>query len=223
VSSVGFTGWPAEAFELYAGLELDNSRAYWQARRDVYDRAVRAPFDELSAAVERRFGPLHLFRPNRDIRFSKDKSPYKTAAGAVTESDGGASYYVQISATGMFAGCGMYHLATDQLERYREALDDDRSGAAIERCCAALRSKRYEIGAAASLKTAPRGYAKDHPRVELLRMKGLTTGRTFPLAKWMHTAKALERVVTVWEDARPLNRWLEAHVGPSTLPPREPD
>jgi hypothetical protein len=72
------------------------------------------------------------------------------------------------------------------------------------------------------LKTAPRGVAKDHPRIDLLRMKGLVTAKTMPLAKWMHTAKALERITAVWDDAKPLNAWLGTHVGPSTLPPPEP-
>ncbi|MDQ1520808.1 MAG: hypothetical protein QOI55_1881 [Actinomycetota bacterium] len=220
---MGFTGWPAEAFELYVGLEADNSRTYWHARRDVYDNAVRAPFADLSDAVAKRFGPLRVFRPNRDIRFSRDKSPYKTAAAAATESPGGASYYVQVSAEGMFVGCGMYHMAPDQLERWRAALDNSRAGAQLERIVADVRAKRYEIGAMESLKSAPRGYAKDHPRIDLLRMKGLTMGRSFPLARWMHTAKALDRIVAAWDDATPMNRWLEQKVGPSTLPPREPD
>jgi uncharacterized protein (TIGR02453 family) len=219
---MAFRGWPAEAFELYAGLESDNSRTYWQAHRDVYERAVREPFAALSDAVERRYGPMRLFRPNRDTRFSRDKTPYKTAAAAMTESDGGSSYYVQISAEGLFVGCGMYHLVTDQLERFRAAIDDARSGAQVERIVTALEAKGYDIGASESLKTAPRGYAKDHPRVELLRKKGLVMSRSFPLAKWLHTTKALERVTQVWDDAKPLNRWLDQHVGASTLPPPEP-
>jgi uncharacterized protein (TIGR02453 family) len=217
-----FAGWPPEAFELYAGLEVDNSRTYWQAHREIYERAVKGPFQELAAVVEPTYGPLRMFRPNRDTRFSRDKSPYKTAAAASTESEGGASYYVQLSAEGMFVGSGMYHLAPDQLERWRAAVDDARTGGAIQRVVDGVRAKRYEVAAAESLKSAPRGYAKDHPRIELLRMKGLVLGSTLPLARWMHTSKALDRIVTVWDDARPMNRWLEKHVGPSTLPPPEP-
>jgi len=220
---VTFRGWPPEAFDLYAGLEADNSKAYWQAHRETYERAVRDVFAALSDTVQSRFGPLRLFRPYRDTRFSKDKSPYKTAAGAVSESDGGAAYYAQISAEGLFVGCGMYTLAPDQLDRWRAAVDNGRSGAQVAAIVDDLRAKRYEIGARESLKTAPRGYPKDHPRVELLRQKGLTMGRSYPVARWMHTAKALERVVAVWTDARPMNRWLERQVGPSTLPPPEPD
>jgi len=218
-----FTGWPPEAFDLYAGLEADNSRGYWQEHRAVYDRAVKAPFAALSDAIESRFGPLRLFRPNRDTRFASDKSPYKTAAAAVTESEGGASYYVSISATGLFVGTGMYDLAADQLDRWRAAVDDGRKGAQLERIVGDLRAHRYDIGSMQALKTAPRGYAKDHPRVALLRMKGLTTGRSFPFAKWLHTPKALERIVGVWDDAVPMNRWLERNVGPSTLPPPDVD
>ena len=79
-----FRGWPAAAFDFYARLEVDNTRDFWLANKAVYDESVKAPFLALSRAVAREYGLLHLFRPNRDGRFSKDKSPYKTSAGAVT-------------------------------------------------------------------------------------------------------------------------------------------
>lgn len=174
--------------------------------------------EALSEAVAGEFGPLHVFRPNRDVRFSKDKSPYKTACGAVTEREGGAVYYVQISAQGLYVGSGYYHPASDQLERMRAAIDDARSGPALERAVVAVERAGLEIGGD-QLKTAPRGYAKDHPRIALLRRKGLIGGRGFPPAKWLSTAKAKDRVVDTWRSAEPLNAWLERHVGPSTLPP----
>jgi uncharacterized protein (TIGR02453 family) len=220
---VSFGGFPAAAFDFYERLELDNSKAFWTANKSVYDDAIKQPFAALSDDVAKQYGALRLFRPYRDVRFSKDKAPYKTAAGAVTESQGGASYYLQVSSDGLFMGCGMYHMASDQLERFRAALDNDRTGAAIEKVVAALRKGGYDIGAMESLKTAPRGYPKDHPRIELLRQKGLTMGRAFPVAKWMSTAKALERIRTVWDDAKPMNTWLERNVGPSELAPDEPD
>ena len=130
---------------------------------------------------------------------------------------------MQVSAEGLFVGCGMYHMAPDQLDHYRAAVDDARKGAAIEKIAVALRGAGYEIGAMESLKTAPRGFAKDHPRVELLRLKGLTMRRQFPTAKWMSTPAALERITAVWSDAKPMNTWLERQVGPSTLAPPEPD
>jgi uncharacterized protein (TIGR02453 family) len=214
---VTFTGWPSEAFDFFSDLEANNNRPWFQAHRDVYDRAVREPFEDLIDAVADEFGELRMFRPNRDTRFSKDKSPYKTAAAAMTSHGDGASRYVQVSAEGLFVGAGSYHLATDQLQRWRDALADDRSGRAIVDLTDALTAGGYDIAAAESLKTAPRGWDKDHPRIELARMKGLVMARMFPRAKWQSTPKALDRIRTVWHDAAPLCAWLDDHVGPSTI------
>ena len=215
-----FRGWPSEAITFYEGLEADNSKTYFAAHKDVYESAVVAPFRALSDEIADTFGPLHLFRPYRDVRFSKDKSPYKTAQGAVTESEGGAIYYVALSSAGLFAGSGYYRPAPDQLVRLREGIDDPKAGPALERAVAAARKAGYEVGGEA-LKTAPKGYAKDHPRIELLRMKGLTVGKSFPPAKWIQTAKAKDRIVEAWHASDAVNAWLAKHVGPSTAPPEE--
>lgn len=217
-----FNGWPTEALEFYVGLEADNSKSYWHAHRETYERAVKEPFVRLGEEVAREFGPLHVFRPYRDVRFSRDKSPYKTAAAAVTEGPGGAGYYVQLSAEGLLVASGYYVLASDQLERWRAAVADARSGPRIARDVERVRAAGYEVAGHESLKTAPRGYPKDHPRIELLRNKGLTVGRTFLPARWLHTRAAYDRIVRVWRDAAPVNRWLDRHVGPSTVAPREP-
>jgi uncharacterized protein (TIGR02453 family) len=216
-----FRGWPAEAFDFYLELEANNDRTWWQAHRHLYDRTVREPFEELMAAVEGEFGPMRMFRPNRDTRFSKDKSPYKTAAAAMSETEGGAAWYVQLSADGLFVGAGLHQMATDQLQHYRAALADDRQGAAIAGIADDLTAAGYEISASQTLRTAPRGWDRDHPRIALARLKGLTMARAFERAKWMSTPEALQRVTGVWREAAPMNAWLDAHVGPSTLPPPE--
>src|ERR1051325_11582899 len=82
---MAFRGWPAEALEFYEGLEADNSRTYWLAHKDVYDKQVQAPMADLLADLAAEFGVGKIFRPNRDVRFSADKSPYKTAIGAQLE------------------------------------------------------------------------------------------------------------------------------------------
>ncbi len=220
---MAFKGWPADALAFYVGLEANNSRAFWQEHKATYDGCVKAPFLELSELIEKEFGPLHLFRPHRDTRFSKDKSPYKTAAAAVTESQGGASYYVQLSAEGLYAGSGYYHLAPDQLERYRAAVGDTRKGKQLASAVDALRKQRYSVESREALKRVPRGFDADHPHAELLKHKGMHVGRTFGAPKWLHSAGAYERIVTAWRDAAPVNRWLDRHVGPSELPPPEPD
>jgi uncharacterized protein (TIGR02453 family) len=216
-----FSGWPAEALAFYEGLAADNSRAYWTEHKATYEQAVKGPMLALAAQVEDEFGPLHLFRPHRDVRFSKDKQPYKTAIGAVTEGENGEMYYVQLSAEGLMAASGYYAMATDQLARFRAAVDDDELGPVVAAHCADLRRAGYAIGAIGELKTAPKGYRRDHPRVELLRRKGLMASRSFAPARWLNTKAALTRVVETWRGTAELNRWLNANVGPSTLEPED--
>lgn len=209
---MGFRGWPGEAIEFYEGLEADNSKTYWTAHKDVYDRAVRAPMVELLAELEPEFGAGKIFRPNRDVRFSADKSPYKTSIAATLERGG----YVQLTAHGLGVGAGMYMMAPDQLARYRQAVADDPSGKALERLVEEAARQRIEIVGHERLKTAPRGYPADHPRVELLRNKGLVAWREWPAARWLGTSAARTRIVEVLHATRPLCQWLDRHVGPST-------
>ena len=172
-----FRGWPQDALDFYVGLEADNSKTYWLAHKQTYDECVKAPFLALSDEIEREFGPLHVFRPNRDIRFAKDKSPYKTAAAAVTESEGGAAYYVQISSEGLYVGLGLLPPRARSARALPRRRSPTRSPARSSRPPSpALRKKRYEVAARESLQRAPRGFPPDHPRVELLRMKGMHVG-----------------------------------------------
>ncbi|HEX5936339.1 MAG TPA: DUF2461 domain-containing protein [Actinomycetota bacterium] len=212
---MAFRGWKVEALEFFEGLEADNSKSYWQAHKDVYDDIVRAPMEELLEELEPDFGDGRIFRPYRDVRFSKDKSPYKTAIGA-TIGDG----YVHLDARGLAAGSGMWQMAPDQLERYRAAVADDRSGTTVEEIVSAARAKGLDVSGHDELKTAPKGYPKDHPRIELLRYKGLTTWREWPAGAWLGTNKAKDRVVEFFGDSKPLVGWLREHVGSSTMPER---
>jgi uncharacterized protein (TIGR02453 family) len=222
-----FTGFPVEATAFYEGLVADNSKSYWQANKRVYDESVRAPMlallDDLADPEVGGYGPFHVFRPYQDVRFAKGRPPYKTHIGAYGEHEGGAGFYVQFSAEGMLAGAGYYAMASDQLDRFRRAVDHERTGPEIEALVAATVASGHRAGAIGELKTAPRGYPKDHPRIELLRRKGLIITREWSHAKWMHTKAARDRVVGVWEAAAPVCEWLDRHVGPSTLPPPDAD
>ena len=210
-----FQGFPSEALSFYEGLEADNSKAYFTARRQVYEDCVRAPFEALLAELADEFGEGRMFRPYRDTRFSSDKSPYKTHAAAVCERDG-AVYYVHLSADSLHAASGYYKMGKDQLERYRVAVDDERAGAELASIVAALRKKGYDVGGHGDvLRSAPRGYRTDHPRIDLLRQKSLIIGKEWEPGPWLHTTQAKERVVKVWRDAKPLNVWLTTRVGPS--------
>jgi uncharacterized protein (TIGR02453 family) len=210
-----FRGWPAEALEFFERLEAENTKSNWQQNRDIYDRHVRAPMEELLEELAPEWGEGRIFRPYRDIRFSADKSPYKTNIAA-TVGDG----YIQLTADGLGAGCGMYEMASDQLERYRNAVVNDRSGAELATLVSAAKGAGLEVTAHEVLKTAPRGYPKDHPRIDLLRQKGLITWREWPAGSWLGTPRAKERVIQFLRDSSPIMKWLRTHVGPSALPER---
>jgi uncharacterized protein (TIGR02453 family) len=209
-----FTGFPEEALLFYEGLEADNSRAYWTDHAETYERAVRAPMLALLAAVEPEFGPMKFFRPQRDLRFSADKSPYKTHAGAVSRTeDGSGSCYVQVSADGLMAAGGYYRMSKDQIDRYRAAVADEKVGPKLAKLVAALERDGFTIHGE-QLKRAPRGVDPDHPRVDLLRRKGLAAFRDHGTPGWLGTPACLDAVVDAWRAIAPLNRWLEQHVGP---------
>ena len=207
---MAFRGWPAEALEFFEGLEADNSKAFWQDHKATYETAVLGPMQALLAELAPEFGAGRIFRPYRDVRFSADKSPYKTNIGAALERGG----YVQLSSGGLGAGMGYWHMTPDQLDRFRRAVEKDATGVPLATLTDSMRGKRVDITSIASLKTAPRGFPRDHPRADLLRHKGLAAYRSWPVAPWLGTRAAKTRVVEFLRTAQPLVAWLDDHVGP---------
>jgi uncharacterized protein (TIGR02453 family) len=211
---MAFRGWKAEALEFFDGLQADNSKAYWERNKGVYESLVRAPMEELVAELAPS-GDARIFRPYRDIRFSSDKSPYKTNIAASL-----GEGYVQLSAEGLAAGSGMWEMAPDQLERYRQAVDANTTGKKLEKLVTDARSAKLEVMGHGVLKTVPRGYPKEHPRAELLRYKGLVAWREWPPGAWLGTARAKDRIVEFFKLSKPLETWLRTNVGSSTMPER---
>jgi uncharacterized protein (TIGR02453 family) len=206
---MAFSGWPDEALAFYEGLEAENSKPYWTAHRAVYDGAVLAPMTELVEELAAELGgEPKIFRPYRDIRFSQDKTPYKTHVGATV----GQHSYVQFSADGLGAGAGMWHLDPEGLTRYRAAVAGP-AGAELEVVVAAIEKAGIEIHGHNALKSAPRGYPADHPRIGLLRYKGLTTWQQWTPGRWLATPAGKDRVLTFLRSSAPLIDWLADHVG----------
>jgi uncharacterized protein (TIGR02453 family) len=218
---MGLKGFPPEALEFFVELEANNDRRWWSENKDRFHELVRHPMRSVLDRLEPTYGAFHVFRMNRDVRFSKDKSPYKTAHAALTETEGGSLHYVQISSAGLFVGAGIYHSAKDQLARFREAVDDARTGPGLEAAIAEVRRARLDVGPGgdAPLVTAPRGYPKDHPRIELLRWKGCIASKELGSPGWLHTSRVTGEIEKAWKRAAPLVAWLDANVGPSELPP----
>jgi uncharacterized protein (TIGR02453 family) len=214
-----FSGFGPRALSWFRGLEADNSKRYFEASREIWDGQVRAPMvlllEELAGELG---GTVRLFRQHRDVRFAKDKSPYKTTTyGVVVRPGSEAGVYAEISAAGLFAGTGYHDMATDQLTRFRAAVDAARAGASLDRALAEVVAAGLSVQGEA-MKTVPRGYHKDHPRAILLRHKALVVGRLLKGAR-LRTREALDHVRTTFRSAAPLVAWLDAHVGPSSIPP----
>jgi uncharacterized protein (TIGR02453 family) len=212
-----FSGFGEGAVEFYDGLLADNSKAYWTDHREVYERDVLGPMQALLATLAPEFGTGKVFRPYRDVRFSRDKSPYKTACGATV-----GPFYVQVSADGLMAAGGGYRWASDQVARFRTAVDDDRRGGDLVTRLAALSRTRIDGTAPAidgdRLATRPRGVAPDHPRLDLLRFRSLYAHRGWDPDDVLHEAATAQRVAAVWRAIRPLTDWLDDHVGPAENP-----
>ena len=202
-----FGGWTGDFQGFFLGLKANNSKPYFDSHRALYEKEVKAPMVALLAELEPEFGPARLSRPNRDIRFSADKSPYKTNIYASAEGGG----YVALDATGLVAAGGRYMMEAQHLARFREAVAASRSGAKLSAIVEALRAKGYEIDGP-ELKRVPSPYPQDHPRGDLLRHKKLIYWRRWEIGPWIATPRVLERVAQAWRDGSELNAWLATNL-----------
>jgi uncharacterized protein (TIGR02453 family) len=182
-----FDGFGSRAVAWFAGLERDNSRAYFQAQRPVFERDVRGPFEALLDDLSLEFGgEPKVFRQHRDVRFSPDKSPYKTRTYGILHDGSGTAWYAAVSSSGLYAATGYWQMANDQLERYRAAASDE-----LAALLDAVQAAGLELSPPA-LKTAPRGYPRDHPQAALLRYKSLIAGRALAPGPALESRDALE-------------------------------
>ncbi len=144
------------------------------------------------------------------MRFAKDKTPYKTHQGAFVAAGPATGWYVEISAQGVRTGAGFYEASSPRLAAVRAAIDDDRTGTELERILATLEKDGWEIGGD-RLKTSPRGYDADHPRIELLRHKSLVARHSHGFEPVIHTPELLDLVRDDWRALRPLVEWVAAN------------
>jgi uncharacterized protein (TIGR02453 family) len=207
---MAFDGFPSAALDFYDDLEVDNTKSYWEKHRSVYEESVKAPMVALTDALEKEFGTAKIFRPYRDVRFAKDKTPYKTHQGAFVRVADATGWYVEVSPRGVRAGGGFYHAEAPRLAALRAAIDHDRHGPELEKLVKSLQRKGFEVGGD-TLKTTPRGYAKDHPRIELLRHKSVFASHLIGFEPVIHTAELLDLVRKDWRATRPLVEWSAEH------------
>ncbi len=209
---MSFTGFPVAALDFYDDLEVDNTRSFWEAHRATYEESVRAPMTALVEELAGEFAPdgrtAKIFRPYRDVRFSKDKTPYKTHQGGFVPAGASWGWYVELSPRGVHAGAGIYQASGERLAALRAAMADDRTGPALRRTLTTLERAGYEVGGD-QLRTAPRGYPADHPRIGLLRHKTLLVGRSHGFDPVIHTPEIGAMVRRDWRALRPLMSWMQ--------------
>ena len=207
-----FTGIPVAALDFYDDLETANTRSFWAAHREIYETSVRAPMAALATALEDEFGPAKVFRPYRDVRFAKDKTPYKTHQGVFVPRGPSTGWYVQVAAPGVRVGVGFYEASSPRLARIREAIAEERRGTQLEAMLRDLQARGWELGGD-KLKTSPRGYAADHPRIDLLRHRSMTLDKSYGFEPMIHTPELLDRVRADWREAGPFVEWVDDNAG----------
>ncbi|OIH94338.1 DUF2461 domain-containing protein [Curtobacterium sp. MCBA15_001] len=180
----------------FRGLAAHNDTAWFEDHRDDWEHHVQGPMEALLQEASRRYGSGRVLRQHRDLRFTPDKRPYREDTGLTA---GGV--YLSAGVDGLQVGGGLYEPSRDQLLAARTVIDErPQAAAALQRVLDDLTDAGYEL-AGPPLKTAPRGWSADHPRIELLRMQHYAALVHLPLTS------SLDDVVAAWDGVQPLVRW----------------
>jgi uncharacterized protein (TIGR02453 family) len=223
--TITFAGMPDEGLAFLEDLEDRNTKEFFDANKAVFRERVQAPFAALVEAAAARLrrtvpdlGQPKVFRIYRDLRFSRDKTPYKTSMSASVPSrpagEGGGpgvdtGFYVNVGPAGLYVASGLYHPARPELERVRAAIADPGTGPELEAILAKAAGKGLEPYLD-PLQRMPKPFPADHPRAGLLKARSLVLNRQHERAPWLRTAELLDHLVADWKAMIPFNRWLEA-------------
>jgi uncharacterized protein (TIGR02453 family) len=221
-----FTGFADRDARFFKALAKNQSRAWFAAHRDEYERGWLGPMKALLAAVRERLAPRYrseeiaapkVFRIYRDVRFSKDKVPYKTHIGGYLGIDGtaagpggAAAIYFHVAADELFACAGQYMMDGEQLKRFRAAVVDGKRGKELAAIVKPLERAGFTIESREQLQRVPRGFDPEHPQADLLRRKGLIVSFPDPDRALLTSPKLVDWLVSHGKKAVPLVEWLAA-------------
>nr|NLD40792.1 DUF2461 domain-containing protein [Actinomycetales bacterium] len=190
----------------YQELTLHNERPWWRENKDRWERTVREPLERIMAALAPEFGEAKLFRPYRDLRYGKDKTPYKMHQGAYVETMPAAGWYAELGVGGLSCGGGFYNARPRELAAYRKAVTNAARGHELEVILEGLTADGWEVRGD-TLLTAPRGYEQSHPRIALLRHTNLSVRRAIG-PEVTGEDSAIERIAADWREIEPLVAWV---------------
>jgi uncharacterized protein (TIGR02453 family) len=232
-TSLPFTGFRPAALTFFRGLTRHNDKRWFEAHREQYETEVKQPLQLFVDEVDARLGVIapemvghkkrSLFRIHRDIRFSNDKSPYKTAAacwffhrdvgsGVGQHTHGGAGFYFQLSPKESFLGAGIWMPPAVTLKRLRAEVADDYETLEKILRAPAFRRTYGPLNDENVLTRPPRGYDASHPAAELLRHKSYMVRRDLTATE-LHSAKLPDIVVKHYTVALHFVRWLNTALG----------
>ncbi len=225
MSAQSFQGFPEGILDFFEKLRANNNKDWFDAHRDRFDDEVLNPAKAFVESMGRRLlviAPhIHaeprmngsIFRIYRDVRFSKDKTPYKSHLaiwlweGSSRKGDS-AGFYLHLEPGNLSLGAGIYRFDKNQMNRYRKAVDEPSSGERLSSIIESVGSKEgFGIGGEL-YKKVPRGYDPDHPRGGLLKRKGLYAHTRSEPPHLVHTPELLDYCFERYHAMLPLHKWL---------------
>jgi len=211
-----FKGFDKDAIAFLHELTLEMNKDWFEANKERYQRVwvepLTALLEQVAGKLAKVYAPIKLtpkvFRIYRDVRFSKDKTPYKTHVAGVLRTGNGSAMYLHVETEEEWVGAGTYYFEDKELPKWRKLVAADKTGKEIAGIVAKLRKKGYQVGGHEDYKRVPKPFKDDHPRAEFLRMKGLTA--QFPtIPKGMlHRADLADWLVEHGKAVAPMVSWL---------------
>ena len=227
-SAPAFNGFGAPTIAFLKGLEKNNSKTWFDTHREEYEQHYKTPAEQFIAAIGPDLAKLRpisylpkvngsLFRINRDVRFSKDKTPYKPHLDMwFWEGDkkgwGSPGFFLRITPGKLILGAGSHLFDKAHLERFRQAVVADKSGAELEKLLRGLKKTGFTLGEA-TRKKVPRGFDPEHPRAHLLLADGLTASTTSKHPVELKTVEFVPHCRKQFTPLAKLNDWIGRHVG----------
>jgi uncharacterized protein (TIGR02453 family) len=224
-----FKGFSKQTIKFFKDLENNNTRQWFENNRGVFEEHVMNPAQEYVMRMGALLKPMcpkitaipkvdkSIFRIYRDVRFSKDKIPYKTHLGIFLwegprKKLGNPGFYLQLDKSKILIAGGLYQLPPELLKPYRDAVSDPIKGAEVSKILKKmLKNPSYTLGGG-HYKRVPRGYDPENPNAELLLHKGLYVYHEGPIPNEAYSPEFLKYSLSVFKDILPLHIWLRDNV-----------